>query len=114
MDIIGLNPYELESPRTYTVQFQNEDDVIFTWDYKRGDLIDRPADPKHSESEEYKYTFRGWDLSGDNSPDIIPKYAYFDFRAVAVYQRIPIKSSSKKDSSEEQYNSSYEGSFLGV
>ena len=107
MNIIVLNPYEYEKgPRDYWVQFVSEDRMISEYHYIRGQKIDIPADPKHSEDEYFAFTFRGWDITGDNSPDIIPNHAFYDFLAVAVYQKrqikpLPKSSSEPEDESEE-------------
>ena len=118
VDIMGFNMLTREEgPRTYWIQFQSEDRMLVDMNYHRGDKIDKPADPMHSEDEYFKYTFRGWDISGDNSPDIIPKHAYYSFLAVAIFQKKQIKpipkSSSQpetsiEDSSNEPENSSLE------
>ena len=105
VDIMGFNMFEREGgPRTYWIQFQSEDRLLVNLNYQRGEKIDKPANPMHSEDEYFKYTFRGWDISGDNSPDIIPNRAYYSFLAIAVFQKTQIKplpkTSSKPDSSE--------------
>lgn len=107
MDIAGLNLVENEDgPRNYWVQFQSEDRLLLDMNYRRGEVIDIPGNPTHSEDEYFKYTFRGWDISGDNTPDLIPSRAYYSFLAVAVFQKIQVKplpkpSSEEPESSEE-------------
>ena len=111
IDIMGFNMLTREEgPRTYWVQFQSEDRLLLDMNYQRGDKINKPANPMHSEDEYFKYTFRGWDISGDNSPDIVPTRAYYSFLAKAVFQKTQIKplpkpSSSEPSSSEENLSS---------
>lgn len=109
MDIAGFNLLEAEQPRMYWIQFQSEERILVDLNYRRGEKIDKPGDPKHSKDEYFEYTFRGWDISGDNSPDFIPSHAYYSFLAVAVFQKRQIKplpkSTSEEDSSEEELNS---------
>ena len=117
LDITGLNIIEREEgARTYLVQFQSEERLLLDMTYKRGEKIDKPANPTHSKSEYYKYTFRGWDITGDNTPDIIPSHAYYEFLAVAVFQKTqiktPPKSSSQPDKSSANEVLSYEDELL--
>ena len=102
MDISGLNTLESEGPRNYWIQFQSEERFLVDMNYRRGEKIDKPADPTHSEDEYFKYVFRGWDISGDNNPDFIPSRAYYSFLAVAVYQKIQIKPLPKPSSEPEE------------
>lgn len=106
LDIIGLNNLiDDGGPRIYWIQFQSEERVLLDMKYKRGEYFEKPADPKHSEDEYFSFTFRGWDISGDNVPDIIPNRAYYSFLAVAVYQKKQIKplpSSSEEEIPEEE------------
>ena len=113
MDIAGLNYVELDEPREYWIQFESEGRMLNGPDgrkYTRGEKIDVPADPTHSKDYYYEYTFRGWDITGDSSPDIIPSHAYFEFLAIAVFQKKQVrplpKTSSKPSSSEEEESSS--------
>ena len=114
MDIIGVNIIENEEgPRIYWVQFISEDRFLVDLNYQRGAVIDKPADPTHSKDRYFEYTFRGWDINNDNSPDIIPRRAYFSFAATAIFQKKPIGSiprSSREpsSSSSEEENSSSE------
>lgn len=116
MDIAGLNILENEDgPRNYWVQFQSEERLLLDMNYRRGEVIDKPGNPTHSEDEYFKYTFRGWDISGDNNPDFIPSRAYYSFLAVAVFQKIQIKplpkpSSEEPETSEEDSSSDLESS----
>lgn len=114
MDLVGVNTLEAESPREYWIQFESEGRLLFDNHYRRGEKISKPADPTHSEDEYYVYTFRGWDISGDNNPDFIPNHAYYSFLAVAVYQRrqikpLPVPSSNPEETSEnDDGDSSFE------
>ena len=109
-------------PRTYWVQFESEDRILLDMKYKRGEKLDKPADPKHSEDEYFEFTFRGWDFTGDKVPDIIPNRVYYSFLAVAVYQKKQIKpfpssepeSSEPEDSSNDYSSTSDISSELGV
>ena len=110
MDVIGINPLIAEGPRMYWVQYESEEQILFDAKYKRGEKVDRIADPKHSYDEYFEYTFRGWDISGDNMPDTIPNRAYYSFLAVAVYQKKQIKPLPKtKTSSGELINGGLDG-----
>ena len=118
VDMIGLNVLVDENgPRMYWVQFQSEERILLDMKYKRGERVDKPGDPKHSEDEYHAYTFRGWDLSGDGVPDIIPAHAYYSFLAIAVYQTIQIKPypSSEEESQpiEEPTSSEIDGASSG-
>ena len=106
MDLLGFNYLLLETPRTYWVQFENEGEIFFDRKYRRGETIDKPKNPTHSEEEYFSYTFRGWDINGDRTPDAIPSHAFYSFLAVAVYQKrqikpLPKSSSEPEDESEE-------------
>ena len=103
MDIIGFNYFESEEgPRKYYISFWTEDRFLNGMEYTRGEKILKPGDPRHSEDEYFAYTFRGWDITGDNRPDIIPNHAYFGFDAVAVYQKRQIKPLPKSSSEPEE------------
>lgn len=108
MDLLGLNYLLLETPRTYWVQFENEGEIFFDRKYRRGETIDKPKNPTHSEEEYFSYTFRGWDINGDRTPDAIPSHAFYSFLAVAVYQKKQIKpfpsSSSQPNSGSSTTN----------
>lgn len=110
IDILGFNLVENEEGiRTYWVQFETEERVIMDTKYKRGEKLDIPPNPMHSEDGYYKYDFRGWDMSGDNVPDVLPTHAYYSFLAIAVWQKTQIKpiprSSSEEESSEPEDSS---------
>ena len=103
MDITGLNYFESEEgPRKYYISFWTEDRFLGGLEYVRGEKIMKPGDPKHSEDEYFSYTFRGWDITGDNRPDFIPSHAYYGFDAVAVYQKKQIKPLPKSSSEPEE------------
>ena len=108
MDIIGFNIVEIDKPREYWIQFQSEERMLVDTKVVRGNKIDKPGDPSHSPDEYFAYTFRGWDITGDNSPDVIPNRAFYDFLAVAVFQKRQIKP-LPKSSSEPESESSEEG-----
>lgn len=106
LDMIGVNILIDETgPRSYWIQFKSEERMLLDMKYKRGEKFEIPADPKHSEDEYFEFIFRGWDISGDNVPDLIPNRAYYSFLAVAVYQKKQVKpfpsSNSEEDSSED-------------
>ncbi len=103
MDIIGINPTEREEgARTYEISFWTEERELNRFRYQRGEKISIPGTPTHAEDEYFKYTFRGWDITGDNKPDIVPTRAYFEFDAVAVYQKTQIKPLPKSSSEPEE------------
>ena len=104
LDLIGINPMISNGPRHYIVEFKNEEEVVFSQSYRRGERITIPDDPKHSESEYYIYKFKGWDTNGDTIPDIIPRRAYAPLKARALYtqkqiKELPSSSSSSSSSS---------------
>ena len=102
-DIIGINPTEREEgARTYEISFWTEERELNRFRYQRGEKISIPGTPTHGEDEYFKYTFRGWDITGDNKPDIVPTRAYFEFDAVAVYQKTQIKPLPKSSSEPEE------------
>lgn len=113
MDITGLNYFENEEgPRKYYISFWTEDRCLGDYEYQRGEKILKPGTPQHSEDEYFAYTFRGWDITGDNRPDFIPSHAYYGFDAVAVYQKrqikpLPKSSSEPEESSEPEQSSAY-------
>ena len=102
MDIAGINYFDREEgPRKYYIAFYSEERFLGGADYIRGEKIDRPGDPVHGDDEYFRYTFRGWDITGDGSPDLVPSRAYFGFDAVAVYQKRQIKPLPKSYSEPE-------------
>ena len=109
LDILGVNPLVIDEARTYWIQYESEEYIFYDAKYKRGEKIEKPANPKHSPNEYYEYTFRGWDISGDNKPDIIPNHAYYSFLAVAVYQKKQIKPLTKGVTAEEIESGAYRG-----
>ena len=110
MDIIGLNIVEIDKPRIYWIQFKTEERFLVDMRFERGKKIDIPGNPSHSKDEYFEYTFRGWDISGDNTPDFIPSRAYYSFLAVAVYQKRQVKPLPKSSSEPEPESSEEEGS----
>ena len=106
MDITGLNYLETEDgPRTYYIAFWTEDRFLSGYEYVRGEKILRPGNPSHEPDEYFEYTFRGWDITGDNSPDLVPSRAYYGFDAVAIYQKKQIKPLPKSSSEPESSDS---------
>lgn len=87
LDIAGVNELVADGPRTYIVYFESEGQSISWTQYQRGDKITVPDNPRHSEEENWVYTFQGWDYTGDNVADILPKRAYYSFAALAVYSK---------------------------
>ena len=119
MDIVGINATESEKARDYEISFWSEENELYRYNYRRGEKITVPGTPTHSEDEYFKYTFRGWDITGDGSPDILPSRAYFRFDADAVYQKKQIKplpktSSNPEESSEPEGGSSEAADFAGT
>ena len=109
MDIAGLNNIENEEgARKYEISFWTEERELNRLTYRRGEKISIPGTPAHSEDEYFKYTFRGWDVTGDNKPDLVPTRAYFAFDAVAVYQKTQIKPLPKSSSEPEESSSELE------
>lgn len=105
MNMLEIFPLESpDGPREYWIQFESEGRLLFDNHFKRGEKFNKPADPTHSPVEGYSFTFRGWDISGDGNPDIIPSHAYYSFLAVAVFHRRSVKplpkSSDPGESSE--------------
>ena len=85
LDVAELNYFVTDGPRTYVAYFISEDNEISYTVYTRGAVITVPSSPTHSPKKDYIYTFKGWDITGDNVPDILPHRAYYSFTAVAVY-----------------------------
>jgi len=116
LDIAEINPFIMDGPRIYWVQFESENKIISDVKYKRGERVKKPENPVHSEDDKYEYTFKGWDLSGDDKSDFVPTHAYYSFLAKAVYSKKLIKkptSSSENpssDSSEDSSNNSQSSS----
>lgn len=77
----------IDSVREYTASFSSEGSIITQKTYKRGEELMIPENPTHSMDGENNYFFIGWDTSGNGLPDYIPKHAYYDFNAEAVYFR---------------------------
>ena len=93
---------EIEEPRHYCINFWTEDRWLSGSDhYTRGEKIQVPGTPSHEADEYFEYIFRGWDINGDNNPDIVPSRAFFDFDGVAVYQKKQIKPLPKSSSEPE-------------
>ena len=95
LDIAEVNPFIMDGPRVYTVQFKSEEQTISYGKYQRGTEISKPSDPTHSVDEEYSYTFVGWDLTGDGIADIVPTHAYYSFLANAVYSKKALPQGNK-------------------
>lgn len=109
LDLAEVNPFIMDGPRIYWVQFESEEVIVMDVKYRRGESIKTPNDPVHSEDEYYKYAFKGWDLNDDKRADLIPPFAYSSFRAVAIYSKKQIKarpSSNSDSSSNSEDNSS--------
>ena len=113
LDASGLNALEADEPRTYIAQFMSEEETISYKYYRRGEKLEKPANPKHSESEYYRYTFGGWDITGDGKADILPARVYFDFRAEAVYFEKQIKPIPKSSNPLSSSSESLSGEIYG-
>lgn len=115
LDIIGYNILVDDGPRQYIVQFESNGRTISTVNYRRGAEIKIPENPTREPDEDdeynYTYTFKGWDMTGDNVTDILPHYAYYSFLARAVYNRKGVKKPTPPKSSEEETESSSSGSI---
>lgn len=69
----------------YTYTFKNYDGTILlskTANY--GTKINPPNATKESD-ETYVYSFIGWDLTGNNNPDVLPQTLVDNFEAVALF-----------------------------
>ena len=71
--------------RTYTASFSSEGSILVKGEYKRGEELEIPENPEHSIDGENNYFFIGWDTNGNGIPDYVPKRAYYNFAAEAVY-----------------------------
>ena len=87
LDIAGVNTFVVDDTRTYIVCFQSEDDTLSWVRYQRGDKITVPSNPEHSKEQDWVYEFQGWDITGDDRADLLPKRAYYSFLALAVYSK---------------------------
>ena len=109
IDIIGLNILVSDGPRQYVVQFSSQEITISTETYRRGAAIKIPENPTRAPDEDenykYTYTFKGWDMTGDNVADILPHYAYYSFLAKAVYNRTSTKKPKTSSSNPEESSS---------
>lgn len=87
LDIAGFNNLLLDGPRYYSIGFYNGDDLVATKSYRRGEKIEVPGKQYKASDENWSYTFKGWDINWDGTPDIIPSHAYYEFDALAVYSK---------------------------
>ena len=85
LDIAGVNMLVADGPREYIAYFRSELHSVSWAKYQRGDEIVVPEDPKHSLKDNWEYSFKGWDLTGDGIVDVLPRRAYYSFTAQAVY-----------------------------
>ena len=120
-DLIFPNAMISQTPRSYLVQFENDGSLISSDSYVRGAKIKFPTEkptraPDEDDDYYYSYTFKGWDITNDNFSDWIPHYAFYSFRARAVYNKKsvakPKPSSSKPEPSSQ--DSSGSGSSSGT
>ena len=81
-------------PRYYNGSFYNEGVLLYeTGPLKRGELINyNEAPDKDREADGTIYQFIGWDLDGNKIPDILGDRIYFNFKANAVFMKLPIPS----------------------
>lgn len=77
-----------DNVREYTASFSSEGALITSNTYKRGDLLELPANPEHTMDGEGLYFFLGWDTNKNGIPDYIPSRMYYSFEAEAVYFKI--------------------------
>ena len=79
MDITETIPL-LGEPRTYTVSFFSEGINISSASYKRGEKLTNVPTPINNGA-----TFMGWDIDGNNIPDILPTRVYMNIKARAMW-----------------------------
>lgn len=111
LDVMQLNALVSDGPRSYIIQFTNENVTVSIENYRRGATIVVPGEqykaPDEDDNYNYTYTFKGWDMTGDGVADLIPHLAYYSFQAKAVYNRKGVaKPKPPKSSSEENPSSS--------
>ena len=83
-----------EDPRYYEGSFYSEGVLLYeTGPLKRGELINYNQKPdKDREADGTIYQFIGWDLDGNGIPDPLGDRIYSNFKARAVFMKLPIPS----------------------
>jgi uncharacterized repeat protein (TIGR02543 family) len=76
-----------ESPRSYTVNFYNESEVISTQEVLYGGDAIAPEDPEIENTAQYSYTFTGWDKEFTNITSDLNVYAQYE-RTINKYEII--------------------------
>ena len=72
--------------RTYSVEFFVGDNKIDTKEYHLNDVISAPATtPTKTKTDEFSYTFVGWDVNGDGIVEIFPFTVKGNHKFVAVF-----------------------------
>lgn len=74
----------------YTIQFYNDEDLIYSTTSPRGCRFDYSGltNPTKNGTYYHYYQFVGWDTTGDGREDILPLVAYRNVVAKAVFAEI--------------------------
>lgn len=84
--MVGVTSLEADSVRYYEVKFYTlNDNLYYSNTYRRGEKLDSIPNPTQEYDDTYRYTFIGWDLTGDFIADILPNKVYYPINAKAVY-----------------------------
>ena len=80
LDVTGAFPL-LGTPRMYTAEFYDEDELLDKLTIKRGDKLEYDYEPSAPGN-----TFVGWDLDNNRIPDPLPDRVYYSFVARALWR----------------------------
>lgn len=92
LDDANIVELSTDDIRYYQGSFYSEGSLYYeTPLLKKGDLIGLPSLPtKDTDSDGNIWTFMGWDIDNNNIPDIIGDRIYFNFKADAIFAKVPI------------------------
>lgn len=82
LDVAQVFPL-LSEPRSYRVKFISDEIVLFDQLYLRGEKLEVDITPTHGEDK-----FVGWDIDGNNIPDVIPSRVYMNIVAEAIWKEV--------------------------
>ena len=75
-----------DNAQNYTIDFIFDDKVIESFECKLGDTVNVPdLIPSKAKSDKYTYTFKGWDVNGDDDPEVFPFTVKGNHHFIAIF-----------------------------